>query len=198
MPEAIKSACDICGQIYRLSEERLGRSTSCKVCGTKFTVEEFVPPREEEEEEHDSPWPWIKGGFTLMLMLAILIALGRLPFVKPEPRIETAKPGDRIATPRMMHEQAAKNAPAAILKPEISRKRPVLLKEDPPDNPDEAEAPFNPDELFNPARPNRSEVGLDSIDPESERLRNEAQRLDRERMERRRQMFERTHKQPQR
>jgi len=61
MPEAIKSACDICGQIYHLSEERLGRSTSCKVCGTKFTVEEFVPPK---EEEHDSPWPWIKGGFT--------------------------------------------------------------------------------------------------------------------------------------
>lgn len=83
MSELIKAACDICGQQYRWRAERLDQEAVCKVCGTEFLVKEYVPSQASEEGEHDSPWPWIKGGFTAMLMLTILVVLGRLPFIKP-------------------------------------------------------------------------------------------------------------------
>jgi hypothetical protein len=86
MAELIEVACDICGQKYRWSDERLGSTAACRECGTKFEVEEFVPPPDDADDEvGDSPLPWIKGALVAALIVAALSGLGSLLFTRPAP-----------------------------------------------------------------------------------------------------------------
>lgn len=83
MGELIDVACDICGQIYRWSDERVGEIAACRECGTKFEVTEYTPPPDPDEAAMDNPLPWVKGGIVAAIIVLALFGLGRLLFYRP-------------------------------------------------------------------------------------------------------------------
>ncbi|MBS0263162.1 MAG: hypothetical protein JSS02_14555 [Planctomycetes bacterium] len=87
MDETVDVACDICGQKYQLSPSRLGLSTQCRECGTKFQVREYAPPPDPDQVEAGNPWPWIRGAGVTALVLALVSGLASLPFYRPQPRV---------------------------------------------------------------------------------------------------------------
>lgn len=94
MAELIEAACDICGQLYRWSEERLNETAVCRECGTKFEVQRYTPPPDEVEGDLDNPLPWIKGACVAAIIIAALGGLGSLltyrPGSRPFPTANTA------------------------------------------------------------------------------------------------------------
>lgn len=83
MGELIDVACDICGQIYHWSDERLGEIAACRECGTKFEVMEYIPPPDPDDAAMDNPLPWVKGGGVAAVIVLAVFGLGRLLFYRP-------------------------------------------------------------------------------------------------------------------
>ncbi len=86
MAALIDAACDICGHIHHIVEDRLGDVVPCRECGTKFEVVEYFPPPEDETEAtNNSPLPWIKGAGITVLILCVLVGLSSLLVYRPTP-----------------------------------------------------------------------------------------------------------------
>ncbi len=114
MAELIDVACDICGQKYQWGPERVGSSTQCRECGTKFSVVEYTPPPEEDTNAN-SPWRWIKGACVALLVVTAVVGLGSLPFVRPAPARAVAAdrqpPGAGFAQPAARAPGVLQNRP---------------------------------------------------------------------------------------
>lgn len=90
MSEIIEFACDICGQKYRYSEERMGRKTDCRECGAPFELNKHTIAKDEDEDgsddEETSPWLLIRSAFVGTLLFFIIGGLSYLPFSSPDPQ----------------------------------------------------------------------------------------------------------------
>jgi hypothetical protein len=88
--EIIEFACDICGQKYRYSEERMGRKTDCRECGAPFELNKHTIAKDEDEDGSDdeemSPWILIRSAFVGTLLFFIIGGLCYLPFYTPDGR----------------------------------------------------------------------------------------------------------------
>lgn len=90
MSEIIEFACDICGQKYRYSEERMGRKTDCRECGAPFELNKHTIAKDEDEDGSDyeevSPWILVRSAFVGTLLFFIIGGLCYLPFYTPDAR----------------------------------------------------------------------------------------------------------------
>ncbi|MCC7422353.1 MAG: hypothetical protein IT428_18905 [Planctomycetaceae bacterium] len=105
MSEIIEFACDICGQKYRYSEERMGRKTDCRECGAPFELNKHTIAKDDDEEDSDdeevSPWILIRSAVVGTLLFFIIGGLSYLPFYAPEPRslMASTTPPGRLGNP---------------------------------------------------------------------------------------------------